>query len=112
MMHRGKPFAISLRIVAIVLALFMVSESAAARVTEHRSRAVTRQFERLHPCPSTGRTIGACPGWIKDHVIPLCAGGPDSVSNMQWQTVADAKAKDRDEFRECRKIRRKVRPVK
>ena len=27
--------------------------------------------------------------------MPLACGGPDSASNLQWQTVAAAKAKDR-----------------
>jgi hypothetical protein len=42
---------------------------------------------------------------VIDHVNPLCAGGPDHPSNMQWQTVADAKIKDRAERRMCRKDR-------
>ncbi len=68
----------------------------------HRSERVRRNFQRLHPCPSTGRTAGACPGYVKDHVVPLCACGADSVANMQWQTVADSKAKDRLERAQCR----------
>jgi len=38
---------------------------------------------------------GPCPGYIIDHVIALKRGGPDTPANMQWQTVEDAKAKDR-----------------
>jgi hypothetical protein len=37
------------------------------------------------------------PGYVIDHVIPLSIGGRDAASNMQWQTKADAKAKDRTE---------------
>ena len=37
---------------------------------EYRSREVTREFQREHPCPSTGRTSGACPGYRKDHITP------------------------------------------
>jgi hypothetical protein len=33
--------------------------------------------------------------------LPLGCGGPDAVSNMQWQTVAGAKAKDRWEISAC-----------
>jgi len=69
--------------------------------SEHRSRSVAREFQREHPCPSTGRMTGACPGYWRDHVVPLACGGPDAVSNMQWQTVADARAKDRWELRAC-----------
>jgi hypothetical protein len=68
---------------------------------ENRSRAVTPEFQREHPCPSTGRATGACPGYRKDHVKPLACGGPDAVWNMQWQTVAEAKAKDKWERMVC-----------
>jgi hypothetical protein len=69
--------------------------------SERRSHQVTREFQREHPCPSTGKASGACPGYRKDHVVPLACGGPDAVSNMQWQTVAAAKAKDGWERRAC-----------
>ncbi len=48
---------------------------------------------------------GKCPGYVVDHIRPLCAGGPDNAANMQWQTLADSKVKDRDEHRECRALR-------
>ena len=60
-----------------------------------RSREVTTEFERENPCPATGKRSGACPGYIKDHIHALCIGGADEVSNLQWQTKADAAAKDR-----------------
>ena len=63
----------------------------------HRSHAQVAAFKHEHPCPSTGKGRGRCPGYIVDHVKPLCAGGPDRPSNIRWQTVADAKAKDRVE---------------
>jgi len=34
-------------------------------------------------------------GYVVDHIIPLKRGGPDAPSNMQWQTKADGKAKDK-----------------
>jgi hypothetical protein len=61
----------------------------------HRSPAVRREFMREHPCPANGRTSGPCAGWVVDHVWALCVGGPDSVANMHWQTVAESRAKDR-----------------
>ena len=35
------------------------------------------------------------PGYVVDHVIPLKRGGCDCPSNMQWQTIDEAKAKDK-----------------
>ena len=62
-----------------------------------RSQAAKATFERQSPCPSTGKTRGPCPGYIVDHVQALECGGADAPSNMQWQTVADAKMKDKTE---------------
>lgn len=53
-----------------------------------RNTAVVREFRQLYPCPSTGRSAGACPGWAVDHVIPLVCGGCDSVANLQWLPLA------------------------
>lgn len=66
-----------------------------------RSRAAISRFKKQHPCPATGETAGRCPGYIIDHVKPLECGGTDAPSNMQWQTSAAAKAKDRTEA-QCR----------
>jgi hypothetical protein len=91
----------SIRLTVIVAALIALGSSPPLSAAEYRSREVRREFQREHPCPSTGKTSGACPGYRKDHVLPLACGGPDAVSNMRWQTVAAAKAKDRWERRAC-----------
>jgi 5-methylcytosine-specific restriction endonuclease McrA len=39
-----------------------------------------------------GKTAGACPGYVVDHIVPLKRGGADSPENMQWLTVAEARA--------------------
>src|SRR4051794_25923542 len=62
-----------------------------------RSAAAKRTFRKSHPCPSTGKASGACPGYVIDHVVPLKRGGADGPRNMQWQTAAAAKAKDKVE---------------
>jgi hypothetical protein len=46
------------------------------------------------PCPGTGPSRGACLGYVIDHIVPLCTGGADHPSNMQWQTAAEAVARD------------------
>lgn len=60
-----------------------------------RSSAAKSAFKKEHPCPSTGISRGACPGHVIDHVVPLKRGGADRPGNMQWQTHAVAKEKDR-----------------
>ncbi len=60
-----------------------------------RDRSARAAFVRANPCPANGRTRGPCPGYVVDHVIALSCGGPDKPENLQWQTVAEAKAKDR-----------------
>ncbi len=60
-----------------------------------REPAQRAKFMRSHPCPSTGRTQGACPAYVVDHKVALKRGGRDDPSNMQWQRTEGAKAKDR-----------------
>jgi len=62
-----------------------------------RSSQQVKAFRTTHPCPLTGKKTGACPGYVVDHIIALCVCGKDRPSNMQWQTVAEAKVKDRYE---------------
>ena len=61
-----------------------------------RSEAAKHQFEQQTGFPK-GR-----PGYVVDHIKPLACGGADAPSNMQWQTIADAKAKDKFERVGCR----------
>lgn len=93
---------------AAAAALALVLATAAAS-EQHRSWRVLAEFQRSHPCPATGKTMGRCPGWIKDHIIPLCAGGGDVVENLAWQTVQEAKIKDRLERDACRHARSRCR---
>ena len=41
------------------------------------------------------------PGYVVDHVVPVACGGADGPSNLQWQTVAEGKAKDKVARRAC-----------
>lgn len=62
-----------------------------------RSPEAKSEFKPSHPCPSTGKSSGACPGYVIDHIDPLKRGGADAPSNMQWQTKEQAKEKDKTE---------------
>ena len=62
----------------------------------HRRAAAKDQFMR-----DSGYAHGR-KGYVIDHQIPLACGGADSPSNMQWQTKADAAAKDKWERNGCR----------
>lgn len=88
---RSLPF-----IIAVMAAL-----STAVDAKIHRNASARSEFKRLHPCPATGNPSGKCPGYIIDHITPLACRGADAPSNMQWQTVSDAKAKDRWERKAC-----------
>lgn len=83
------------------IALAALCGLAACAAPIERSRAQRDAFQRANPCPANGATHGACPGYVVDHIVPLCAGGPDAPANMQWQTVDDGKAKDRTEHTQC-----------
>lgn len=87
-----------IRLLCAALALACALAQAAPR-----SHAAVAAFKRQAPCPATSSPRGPCPGYVVDHVQPLCAGGADHPANMQWQTVADAKVKDRAERAQCRK---------
>jgi hypothetical protein len=69
---------------------------AAARARTARSAAARHAFEVQSGYPD-GR-----PGYIIDHIVPLACGGTDTPANMQWQTAAQATAKDRSERGGCR----------
>lgn len=81
---------------SVICALLLFSGVAAPLFAAERSAAVVYQFKK-----QTGYIDGR-PGYVVDHVIPLCAGGPDTIENLQWQTVAEAKEKDKLERKLCR----------
>jgi len=72
-----------------------------ALAKQPRSASVKREFQLTHLCPTNGRTSGVCPGYAKNHAVPLWCDGSDAVSSLQWQTIRSAKAKDHWETKEC-----------
>ena len=75
-----------------------------------RDPAQVRAFRKDHPCPATGKTTGACPGYVVDHMLPLCSGGADAPRNMVWQAAAASYLKDADERRLCAKLKACAKP--
>jgi hypothetical protein len=85
----------------LTIGLILLIAATGADAREHRSAKAKAIFAYEHPCPSTGIAEPHCPGYVIDHVNPLACGGPDAPSNMQWQTIADGKAKDKWERKTC-----------
>ena len=50
----------------------------------HRDWKVISEYRKLHPCPSTGLTTGACPNWALNHNCPIACGCRDTVWNLTW----------------------------
>lgn len=92
--------SVTLSMIRTLILIMLLTFATACEARSYKARA---EFQRLNPCPATGLKRGKCPGYIIDHIIPLCAKGPDHPSNMQWQTTAEAKEKDKEERRQCRK---------
>lgn len=90
-------FAIVLWI-ACILALYALASYADPLAEERYVKVINRDiyghiarradvlaaFKKIHPCPSTGKSIGACKGWQINHIIPLACFGLDGVSNLGW----------------------------
>jgi hypothetical protein len=71
---------------AIVMTTLAVADQ--GTVIAPRSQAVLKEFKLRTGFPH-GR-----PGWVIDHKIPRCAGGPDVVANLIWQRQAESYRKD------------------
>ncbi len=93
-----------LLVVLLSLSLCAVPLSASQAKTTHTSKSRTqRSAAAKHAFEvQTGYPHGR-PGYVVDHIVPLACGGKDTPSNMQWQTIAEAKAKDKVERHGCHK---------
>ena len=74
----------------LILLLVLFSTNIQAQVSCRSSR-IKHQFDVSQGYPK-GRT-----GYVVDHVCALANGGKDEIGNMQYQTIADGKIKDRIE---------------
>lgn len=74
----------------------------AAAAEPQRSLKAEVLFRLAHPCPATELSYGECTGYVIDRIIPLVCGGAEEPANMQWQTIAEAKEKDKWERIGCR----------
>lgn len=95
-----------MKLANLAIAAWLVSFSIGATEVPPRDHAAHRAFRAAHPCPSTQKTTGRCPGFVVDHIIPLCIGGPDAPANMQWQPLEESRVKDRFELQQCAVWRR------
>ena len=83
-----------MRVIAF-LAVVLLALPIASEARIKRSQSAKIEFECERPCSSTGVSKGLCKGWV---IEPLACGGADAAFNMQWQTVAEGKAKNRDKW--------------
>ncbi|NDY89713.1 HNH endonuclease signature motif containing protein [Ideonella livida] len=91
-------------VLLVAVALWLAPSAVLAKI--ERSRAAVATFRASSACPATGLHTGRCPGWEVDHVVPLCAGGPDTPENMQWLYVDDHRFKTKIDVRTCRLAKR------
>ncbi len=87
----------------IILALLAIGLCYQPVDARERSEKAKDAFKYSNPCPSNGNNHGACPGYVIDHIQALACGGADAPGNMQWQSIAEGKAKDRWERIGCGK---------
>jgi len=87
--------------VLLVLALLSQDMSLDIEVGTKRSPTPAMNAFRRQTGYANGR-----PGWVIDHVVPMCAGGPDTVANLQWQDRAASYRKDVFERALCMAMKR------
>jgi hypothetical protein len=63
--------------------------------------AAAAEQRECHSTPRGRSKLPAQPGYERDHIVPLCLGGADTLGNMQYQPWDEARAKDRLEAHVC-----------
>lgn len=95
-----------LLLLAVAFTCLGFTAPADARIKRSQSAKVPKCQSRIQvstSMPVRGCIERPCKGYVIDHVKSLACGGADRPENMQWQTVAEGKAKDKWERRECGK---------
>jgi len=59
--------------------------------TASRTQRARSEFQRVKPCPSTGKASGACPGYSIAYKKSLKSGGANTAGNMEWKPTQVAK---------------------
>lgn len=80
--------------------LFVLASGIGFAQPSPRLRAVIRAYLVASGYPH-GR-----PGYVVDHAIPLCAGGPDAIPNLRWQERQASYRKDIFERQLCADMHR------
>jgi hypothetical protein len=87
-----------MRVLVFVVASLLALQVAALP----RDAQVRADFKKASPCPSTGKSRGACPGYHIDHKVALMNGGRDDTSNMQWLAEGAHRQKTKADFADCK----------
>ena|SRR5712664_1321923 len=105
--------AVALLPVDSVSAEMIAMDRSIASDSEHADREALLRFRealdkraaflRGHACP-TGDSQFDCLGYVVGIIKPLCAGGRDQPSNMQWLTIQEAMEKAKQEREICRAV--------
>ncbi len=90
------------RIFGVIIVLCGLAVCGPIDARTKRSQSAKVEFKQNNPCPANGARKGPCAGYVIDHIQPLACGGADRPENMQWQTIADGKDKDKWERNGCR----------
>lgn len=77
-----------------------------AFTADARDQKQVRLFRSKTICPATQTITTHCPGYVVDHIIPLCANGLDAPVNMQYQELHESYIKDIQERKQCRLLRK------
>lgn len=91
-------------IITARICLILVVSMAVASVVKKANAACRSQIPKKIFLYQNGYAKSK-PGYVVDHICALACGGLDAPKNMQFQTIADAKAKDKWETKPygCRK---------